>query len=171
MGVGPPERTGRDQLAEVKALLAARPPTGRELVVIACRHGAGGLTDRTPPREVRILPADCAGSVHTSVVEYLVRAGVGGVLILSCPPRDCWHREGPKWLEQRLFHGREAELKERVDRRRVRLAYAGYAEGEAALRAVEEALDGIERLEVAAGETAITLDEECEPASEGVEPQ
>jgi hypothetical protein len=53
----------------------------------------------------------------------------------------------------------------------VRLAYAGYAEGEAALRAVEEALDGIERLEVAAGETAITLDEECEPASEGVEPQ
>ncbi|GIW53065.1 MAG: hypothetical protein KatS3mg081_2420 [Gemmatimonadales bacterium] len=166
MGVGPPERTGRDQLAEVKALLAARRPTGRELVVIACRHAAGGLADRAPPPEVRILAAECAGSVHTSVVEYLVRAGVGGVLILSCPPRDCWHREGPKWLEQRLFHGREAELKERVDRRRVHLAYAGYAERRAALRAVEEALGRIAALEVAAGETSITLDEECEPVSE-----
>lgn len=165
MGIGPPERTGRDQLAQVKSLVAARRPTGRELVVIACRHGAGGLAERIPPLGVEILAVECAGNLHTSAVEYLVRAGVGGVLVLSCPPRDCWHREGPKWLEQRLFYGREAELKERVDRRRIHLAYAGHAERDVALRAVRETLDSIERLEVAAGEAAIVLDEECEPAS------
>ncbi len=168
MGIGPPGRTGRDQLAEAKGLLAACPPTGRELVLIACRHGAAGLAEQIPSPGTQILAVECAGSVHTSVVEYLVRAGAGGVLILSCPPRDCWHREGPKWLEQRLFQGREAELKERVDRRRVYLACAGYAEREVALHAVKKALDELERLEAAARESAIALDEECEPASGGM---
>src|SRR3970040_2168756 len=65
-----------------------------------------------------VLPVDCAGSLHTSVVEYLVRSGAGGVLIVACPPRDCQNREGPKWLEQRLYHEREAELKDRGGRPR-----------------------------------------------------
>jgi len=50
------------------------------------------------------------------------------VLVVSCPPRDCRSREGPKWLEQRVFSGREAELKARVDRARVRVVYASRAE-------------------------------------------
>jgi hypothetical protein len=47
------------------------------------------------------------------------------VLVVACPPRDCWNREGVGWLDERVHHGREAELKERVDRRRVRIALAG----------------------------------------------
>jgi ferredoxin len=166
MGVGPPDRTGRDQLAEVKRFLASYSPTGRDLVIIACRNGAGGLGDQPLASGLPVLPIDCTGSLHSSVVEYLVRAGVGGVLVLSCPPRDCWHREGPKWLEQRLFHGREAELKERVDRRRVFLAYAGYSERRASARAVAQCLRSVESMEHAArGEREIVLEEECEPAS------
>jgi coenzyme F420-reducing hydrogenase delta subunit len=70
----------------------------------------------------------CAGNLHSSTVEYLLRAGAAGVLVVSCPPRDCWSREGVKWLEERLFRGREAELHDRVDRRRVRVVYAAEAE-------------------------------------------
>ena len=73
---------------------------------------------------MRVWPITCAGNLHTSVVELLLRGGAGGVLVAACPPRDCWNREGPKWTEQRLFHEREAELQERVDRRRVRLIFA-----------------------------------------------
>jgi hypothetical protein len=40
----------------------------------------------------------------------------------GCPPRDCINREGPKWLHERVYNDREAELQPRVDRRRVRLA-------------------------------------------------
>ena len=49
--------------------------------------------------------------------------GAAGVIVFSCPPRDCHGREGPKWLDQRVYHDREAELQARVDRRRVRLAH------------------------------------------------
>ena len=125
MGVGPAGRTGRDQLAEVTAFLARERPSPTDVVVIACSRGAGGAANDAFFMGAPVLPVSCAGSLHTSVVEYLVRAGAGGVLVVSCPPRDCWNREGVGWLAQRVYHEREAELKARVDRRRVRIAHAG----------------------------------------------
>jgi hypothetical protein len=43
-------------------------------------------------------------------------------MVGGCPPRDCVGREGPKWLHERLFNDREAELQPRVDRRRVQIS-------------------------------------------------
>jgi coenzyme F420-reducing hydrogenase delta subunit len=91
------------------------------------------------------------------------------VLIVSCPPRDCWHREGPKWLEQRLYHGREAELRERVDRRRIRLAHAGLAEPYLVRQALAEFRRELAALEVASAEEDIALSIECAAPVEEVE--
>jgi len=121
MGVGPPGRTGRDQVAAVRTFVTTQRPGPRDVIVIACDRGAGALAAHDG---ARVWPVTCAGNLHSSVVELLIRAGAGGVLVVACPPRDCWNREGPKWTEQRLFHDREAELQERVERRRVRLVFA-----------------------------------------------
>jgi ferredoxin len=162
MGVGPAGRTGRDQLPRVGGFLAAHPARAREVVVVACDRGAGGVGALETIDGSPVYAVSCAGNLHSSVIEYFVRAGVGGVLVVTCPPRDCWNREGAKWLEQRLFHDREAELKPRVDRRRVRLAYA--AEGERAT--VHAALAAfraeVRRLEETAAEREIDLVRECE---------
>lgn len=128
MGVGPPGRTGRAQLETARTFLAMRRPRGQDAVIVACERSAGGVTKRGDLDGALILPMSCGGNLHTSVVEYLLRAGVGGVLVVSCPPRDCWNREGPKWLVQRLYYGREAELHSRVARLRLRIAQAGAAE-------------------------------------------
>ena len=125
MGVGPVGRTGRDQLADLRAFSALAAPSPAAVVVVACGRGAGGAASGGSFMGAPVFEVSCAGSLHTSVLEYLVRAGWGGVLVASCPPRDCWNREGVTWLEERVYRGREAELKERVDRRRVRVAYAG----------------------------------------------
>jgi ferredoxin len=129
MGVGPPGRTGRDQLAEVGTFLAARRPGSGEVVVIGCMRGAGEIAALERFDGAPVLPIQCAGSLHTSVIEALLRGGAGGVMVVSCPARDCWNREGGKWVEARMYQDREAELKERVDRRRVRLIEAGASEG------------------------------------------
>lgn len=127
MGVGPPGRTGRDQLAEVRALARGQAlPAG--VVLVACDRGVGAGA-----RDGRLLggPAltvQCAGNLHTSTIELLLRLGAGGVLVTACPPRDCWNRQGARWLEARMYHDREAELHERVDLRRVRLVYAARSE-------------------------------------------
>ena len=161
MGVGPETRTGRDQLARVAGFTASVDPAERQIVVIACTRALGRRPLPIEPG-VTVYPADCAGNVHTSVVEYLIRSGTGGVLIVACPPRDCWNREGPRWLEQRLFHEREAELKERVDRRRVRLVHAGPGEGIGLQRALAVFRGELSALEPPAAEAEISLDELCE---------
>jgi ferredoxin len=167
MGVGPPGRTGRAQLTAVRRFLTERRPAGREIVVVACQNGAGGVVRRGVRglERVSVYPVSCGGNVHTSVIEYLLRAGTAGVLIVSCPPRDCWNREGPKWLEQRLFHEREAELRERVDRRRVRLVYAAEAEFHVVADAVLALRRDLASLEEATAESEIDLERLCDDPS------
>jgi ferredoxin len=132
MGVGPAGWTGREQLAEARAWLQRLAPRGREVLVLGCRNGLAGRPALLDLAGVAVQPTACAGSLHTSVVELLLRAGVGGVYLLTCPPRNCLYREGPKWLAARVDDGRDAELQPRVDRRRIALGSFSVAEAAAA---------------------------------------
>ncbi len=166
MGIGPAGRTGRDQLAQARRFAALHPVGTADVVVVACRQ-AGGLGAVGSLEGAPVFTASCAGNLHASVVEYFVRSGAGGVLVVACPPRDCWSREGPAWLEQRLFHEREAKLRERVDRRRVRLVYGGEGERRVARAALLAFREDIRALGVATREEAFDLAEECEAAPAG----
>jgi coenzyme F420-reducing hydrogenase delta subunit/ferredoxin len=162
MALGPPERSGRDELARAREFTEAHELGPRDVILLPCRYGAGGFAERARLEAVHVYPVACVGHLHTSILELFVRSGVGGVLIASCPPRDCTNREGPRWLEQRLDHGREAELRPTVDRRRIDVVYAGTAEGgrvRTALAAFRERLSELER---ARADDAIDLELECE---------
>ncbi|MBI3924317.1 MAG: hydrogenase iron-sulfur subunit [Armatimonadetes bacterium] len=134
MGMGPPDRTGRHQLSRLRRFLDGARPQPDQVVVFACRHS--GCSEGLPPGAL-VYPVECAGSLHSSMIEVALRGGAGGVYVLSCPPGDCLNREGPRWLEARMYHGREAELQERVDRERVRLGHFSAAERGRAHRNVE----------------------------------
>ena len=49
--------------------------------------------------------------------------------MVGCPEHDGRTREGLTWTRDRLFEGRPADLKGRVDRERVRLVQAALGEG------------------------------------------
>lgn len=157
MGVGPPGRTGRDQLALVRTEVAA--PLEPRVVIVSCDRSAAGA--RSPFDGSTLFPVSCAGNLHSSTVEYLIRGGATGVLVCACPPRDCWNREGPLWMEERLFNEREAELKARVDKERVRVVYAGAAEGERLQEALARFRADLVQKEKPTAESSIELDLEC----------
>lgn len=161
MGVGPPGRTGRDQLAAA-GRFAERHVRASEVVVVACTRGAGGAARSETFDGASVFAVDCAGSLHTSVVELFVRGGAAGVLVLACPMEDCWNREGAVWLEQRMFHDREAELQERVDRRRVALAHASLGETAAARAALADLRARVAALDRATGEDDVDLLRLCD---------
>jgi coenzyme F420-reducing hydrogenase delta subunit/Pyruvate/2-oxoacid:ferredoxin oxidoreductase delta subunit len=163
MAIGPPDESGRDELVRVTAYLDAHRFGPRDVVLVACENGAGRVAEHAETEGASVFPVSCIGHLHTSVIEYLLRAGVGGVLVASCPPRDCWHREGPKWLEERIYAGREAELRESIDRRRIAVVYAAEVERGLVGRALAELRNEIEVLEGAQREEAIEIDTECEP--------
>ncbi|MBT8488237.1 MAG: hydrogenase iron-sulfur subunit [Gemmatimonadetes bacterium] len=161
MGVGPPKRAGRDQLRSVKEFITRHQPSSQDVVLVACSRSAAGW-EADDFGGAPVLPVDCVGNVHTSVVEYLVRAGAGGVIVVSCPPRDCWNREGVKWMDARVYDGREAELKDRVDRTRIRVVHAAEAEGRVLAESLALFRSQIGALDRALSERAIELDTTCE---------
>jgi coenzyme F420-reducing hydrogenase delta subunit len=133
-----------------------------EIVAICCAEGPGHLASDIAAAGASVFHVSCAGNLHTSTIEMILRNGAGGVLVLTCPPRDCQHREGPRWIHERVYHEREAELQERVDRARVRIAHANASERAVALDALRAFARDIATLHTPAiqGE----LDEaECEP--------
>jgi coenzyme F420-reducing hydrogenase delta subunit len=174
MGVGPPLHTGRDQLAEVRASLGLELAAGTErepqVVVVCCGQISDDARRRFAAADGRIHLVPCVGNLHSSVVELLLRQGAAGVMIAGCPPRDCVGREGPKWLEERLYNDREAELQPRVDRRRVRtLTVAAGLEGKA-LEAFGEFRREVLAMEAPDPEGNHDLGAECEPEPSEVLP-
>jgi coenzyme F420-reducing hydrogenase delta subunit len=96
-------------------------------------------------------------------MELALRGGAAGVIVFSCPPRDCRGREGPQWLEQRMYHDREAELPARVDRSRVRLATAAPGDLSGTMRSFEEFRREVRLIAVPDTAGLDDLDVECEP--------
>ena len=164
MGVGPPGRTGRDQMSDVRRFLAAPARRLGEIVVVCCHHGAAALASELESAGGVPYPVDCAGNLHTSVIEVLVRGGAGGVLVLACPPRDCWNREGPRWLTERVYHAREAQLQPRVSRARVGIANVSAGERARAIEAVRSFASQVASLGQSSVADTLEAEVECEPA-------
>jgi len=165
MGVGPAGRTGRTQLDDLRRLLAVPGREGARVLVLACEQGAAALAPSLEAAGAECRAVACAGNLHTAVIELAIRAGAPGVLVLSCPPRDCSGREGPRWLHERLYNDREAELQPRVDRRRVRVAYAGAAERAEALAALATFQADLALLERPGAESNPDVETACEPVA------
>ena len=167
MGVGPAGRTGRDQIAQVQAFLGQPGRRAGQIVAICCDHGAGAYASAIADEGAALYTVDCAGNLHTSVIELLLRGGAGGVLVLACQPRDCRSREGPRWLVERVYHEREAELQARVDRRRVQVVNVAAGERRLAVSALRAFAGGISRLAGVPAEPSEDLQAVCEPATTG----
>ncbi len=126
MAIGPLGITARDQLADVRAFIAEQMLTERDVVIVGCTWSAA--REEAERTGAKFLPIQCVGSLHSSTVEFLLKGGAGGVLVVGCPEHDGRTREGVTWTEERLFAGRKADLKQRVDKRRVRLVQAAVSE-------------------------------------------
>ncbi|HPV78132.1 MAG TPA: hydrogenase iron-sulfur subunit [Gemmatimonadaceae bacterium] len=165
MGVGPVHRTGRDQLVDIRALardvldVTALP----QVLAICCENAAPPQLDLLRREGAVIHPVPCSGNLHTSVVELALRGGAAGVIVFSCPPRDCRGREGPTWLEARLFHEREAELQARVDRRRVCSATMAVGDGAATVSEFRRFRESLVPLGVLSPDELGDADAICEP--------
>ena len=162
MGVGPPGRTGRDQLANGRRFVADADVAAGRTVVVCCDRGARGWRGELEAEGAVVHEVDCAGNLHTSVIELFVKGGAAGVLVIACPPRDCWNREGPRWLSERIYDDREAELQPRVDRRRVRVASANASESAEAVAALRDFMTSTARLDDPRTEPT-EIDMVCEP--------
>jgi ferredoxin len=100
--------------------------TARDVVIVGCDWSAARAeAERTG---AKLFTLSCVGTLHSSTIELLLRGGAGGVLVAACREHDGRTREGVTWTRERLYEGRPADLKGRVDRSRLRLVQAALSE-------------------------------------------
>jgi len=165
MGVGPLGRSGRDQLMMLRettfpelAEVGAMP-----IIAVCCAQAPASHLAALRKRGAHIHLVSCVGNLHSSVIELFVRKGAPGVITCGCPPRDCIGREGPKWLHERLFNDREAELQPRVDRRRVGVATLAPGDLAGTLAAFDQFARALAALAPVEPEQDVEIDILCDP--------
>lgn len=97
--------------------LVEAPPGEAPLVVFGCDQGAAVAA--LAGEGVIVESLLCAGQLPPSLVEYVLRQGAAGVLVVHCGEAGCEFRLGGGWIAARLAGEREPRLRPRSPRERV----------------------------------------------------
>lgn len=125
-GIELPGRSVADLRDELVAATAGLSGSARVLVV-ACSHDAGAraLIDD----ETAVLGLPCVAMLPPSFLDFaLTRRYADGVLLSGCAAYDCYERLGDQWVEQRIANERDPNLRSRVPRERVAVAWQNPAQ-------------------------------------------
>ncbi len=112
----------RRRLARALRRLAGR----ASVLVFACERAA--RSDALAGPGSAVVGLRCLGMLPPSFVEYALRRGAGGVLLLGCREGECAYRLGTDLTGARLAGAREPHLRANVSRSRVRVAACGAGE-------------------------------------------
>ena len=119
-GIDLPDLTVGALRDEIDAVFREQAAAGSTLV-FACLRGA-----MPAPRSGRVVfGLPCAGMLPPSFVEYGLRAGAAGVVVVTCASGDCEYRFGVRWTLERLAGQREPRLRRGVDRARLAVFQMG----------------------------------------------
>jgi coenzyme F420-reducing hydrogenase delta subunit len=99
-----------------------------KVIVFGCDCAADAA--RVAASDTAVVSLLCTGMLPPSFVEYAIRNGADGVLVTGCREGDCTFRLGNRWVGERMGGAREPHLRANVPRERLRIFWAGPAEGE-----------------------------------------
>ena len=123
-GIDMPDRTIAALRNELERALRASSPDC--IVVFGCECAA----DLRTAHGVGTIPIGlrCLGMLPPSFIEYALRSGALGVLLVSCPAGECEYRRGARLTEERLAGQRAPRLRANVPAAKVRVVEAGRGE-------------------------------------------
>ncbi len=89
------------------------------ILVYGCEHGLDVTRlQRDDTRGIRLI---CSGMLPPTLVEYALKQGADGVMVVGCRQNDCYFRFGNRWLLARLAGTRKPALRGRAERKRIRV--------------------------------------------------
>lgn len=91
-----------------------------KILLLRCEHGA---ELQMQVADVESLSVPCIGMLPPAFIDYALRNGAAGVLLVGCRRGDCYHRLGDEWLRGRLITERKPFLRPSVDRSRIGLCW------------------------------------------------
>ncbi|MBF0096892.1 MAG: hydrogenase iron-sulfur subunit [Magnetococcales bacterium] len=95
----------------------------RGVLVFGCQRGAD--LEQLCAADTAVVRLPCAGMIHPSFLDYVLRNGAGGVVVTGCREGDCYFRLGNWLVEERMAGSREPHMHKRVERERILVVWAG----------------------------------------------
>ena len=106
-----------------------------KILVYGCEHGLD--VDRLRRDDTGNVKLICSGMLPPTLVEFALKQGADGVLVIGCRENDCFFRFGNRWLKARFAGQRKPSLRARAERERVRI----HGAAEPDLKSIEAELD------------------------------
>ena len=89
-----------------------------KILVYGCEHGLNvKRLERNDTKGLRLI---CSGMIPPTLVEYALKQGADGVMVIGCRQNDCFYRFGNRWTKKRFAGERNPILRGRADRDRIR---------------------------------------------------
>jgi coenzyme F420-reducing hydrogenase delta subunit/ferredoxin len=106
-----------------------------KIVLFGCDHGADVRALQAP--DTAAISLLCTGQLPPAFVEYAIRRGADGVLVVACREGGCEFRLGERFTLERLERRREPYLRRTLSEHEWRLVWAGRHDGERLRRELE----------------------------------
>ncbi len=120
-----------DEMRRLVCETVAAMPGDPKILVFGCEHGLN--VDRLEREDTRGLRLICSGMLPPTLVEYALKLGADGVMVIGCRQNDCFYRFGNSWTRLRFAGERKPSLRARAERERIRI----HGAAEPDLRSVE----------------------------------
>jgi coenzyme F420-reducing hydrogenase delta subunit/ferredoxin len=88
-----------------------------KILLIGCEHGLN--VERLDAAEVRGIRLICSGMLPPTLVEFALKHGADGVMVVGCRQNDCYFRFGNRWTRMRFAGDRKPILRARAEHERI----------------------------------------------------
>ena len=124
-----------------------------KILVYGCEHGLD--VHRLHRDDIGSVKLICSGMLPPTLVEFALKQGADGVLVVGCRENDCYYRFGNRWLKARFSGERRPSLRARAERERIRV----HGAAEPDLKSVEADLDSFRQHLTALAESSAEVNE------------
>lgn len=117
-GIDMPQLTVDEMRTKTKQAIAAM-DGDTNILLYGCEHGFNvNRLDSNDTKGIRLI---CSGMLPPTLVEYALKHGADGVMVVGCRHNDCFYRFGNRWIKARFDGVRKPILRGRADRDRIRI--------------------------------------------------
>ncbi len=140
-------------MTDSKMKLSKYPATDFEprIVGFVCNWGAysgvemAGVNKREYPASVKLVKVMCLGRLHLGLVLKAFELGADGVMLLGCPPDDCYYESGMEKTKELFTQARKVLHLLGIDPKRLALVEVPLGRGDILANRVSAFVKRIER--------------------------
>ena len=124
MAIGPKDRTANEQLEAIKLKISKLENKNLKekfaIIICSTNYNSFKIIEDKKDKDLILFQIPCASNLHSFSIEEIIKK-FKGIIIWTCPSRNCESRYGVELLNERIFEYRHPTPSRRIDRRKIKV--------------------------------------------------